>query len=273
MKLLDLLLLSLPAIAAVPLRASADGHDDAGAPRPYFRDTELHITVTTYDDRRAVIHTNDSGLMAGTYDPIFNGDSGKEGKITSIRLATESEIQNFPLLTGDHYAVLSYGSGNVLVVQVRSDRSARPMNCGRSNAYIVRRNIACKLDLAKAKERFLDAINEEFLSPGPSMADYKARDFNVPGSGIVIHVKADGRTVWASDGSRKPLWRKDPFKAAGLKPYRFYRPIIRFVGPVQDWTGKACHATGEFFVGLAYNSSQFGCLNARTGQFIFLGQD
>ena len=272
MKLPGLFLLSLLAMAAAPVPASVGSQDEQGA-LPYFRDSDLHIKITTYADRRTVIRSNDRGGILGVFDPIFDGDSGKEGKVASIRLATESEIGNFPRLEADHYVVLTYSSGNVLVMQVRGEKSVKPVHCSRTGPYIVSRNIACKLDLHKAEEKFSDALNAKFLSPGPSMAGYKPRDYSVPDSDIVIHVEADGRTVWASNASRKRLWRKDPFKAGGLEPYRFYRPIIRFVGPVPDWSGKACHATGEFFVGLGYNSSQSGCLNARTGQFIFLGQD
>jgi hypothetical protein len=105
------------------------------------------------------------------------------------------------------------------------------------------------------------------------MTLYKASTFGVPKSDLVIHVEADGRTVWASDKSGRQLWRGDPFETAGMKPYRYRRPVINFIGPLPKRDAKVCGGRGRPLAALGYNSTQFGCLDASTGHFVFLGQD
>jgi hypothetical protein len=104
------------------------------------------------------------------------------------------------------------------------------------------------------------------------------KDYTVTGGHLVIHVEADHRTIWVSDRLGHKLWREDPFEAAAMRPYRYVKPVIVFVGPfprsqIRQDHEASCAAKGEPAVALAYDSTQFGCLNVRTGRFVFLGQD
>ncbi|MFA6116251.1 MAG: hypothetical protein WC729_19800 [Sphingomonas sp.] len=266
-------LLALSILIIVSGQASATGADKVEAPRPFFADADLNIAIQTRDDRRTLVATRGTGVYAGVFDPLFNADRGRAGKIVAIRLATPSEMADFPHREADHFYVFTYSTGDLLVVDVRGDGAIRPTRCGGNGLASARRNLACKLDLRKAKLRFIDALNTEFLSDGPSMRDYKAFDFPVPCSDIVIHVDADGRTVSATNGSGRRLWRADPFKRAHLKPYRFFRPTISRLGSSPQPGSSACQAGESATVFLSYNSTQSGTLDPHTGRFDFGGQD
>jgi len=222
---------------------------------------------------------NQDRAILGVFDPLYNGDAGKEGRIVSIRLATAIETKNFPLLEGEDYLVLGYSSGDVLVFSLPGFIAARPKRCDGTGPDVVRRNIACTLDLEKAQEAFTEAENASSLVPGPLITSYPSlKNYSVSDGDLVIHVEADRRTVWASDHSGRQLWREDPFDAARMRPYRYFKPVIVFVGPFpqsqfRQENEAACAAKAEPAVVLAYNSTQAGCLNVRTGRFVFLGQD
>jgi hypothetical protein len=271
MRLRRLLALSILIIAPGP--ALAIGADKVEAPRPIFVDTDLNLTIQTRDDRRTLVATRGTGVYAGVFEPLFNADAGRAGKIVAIRLATSSEMADFPHRATDHFYVFTYSAGDLLVVDVRGDGAIRPTRCGGNGLASARRNLACKLNLKKAKLRFIDALNTEFLSDGPPMRDYKAFDFSVPCSDIVIHVDADGRTVSAKNGSGRRLWRTDPFKRAHLKPYRFFRPTISRLGSSREPGASSCQAGESVTVFLRYNSTQSGTIDPYTGKFDYGGQD
>jgi hypothetical protein len=270
-KPLCLFALFLLAVSAV--RALADSSDGANPPRPALTNAALDIRVEVEDNLRTVSWVDRHGRRLVGRDPLFNGDAGHEGKIISLRLATTPEADHFPRLKHDYYMVLIYSSGDVIVMPVHDDLAVKPRQRGQRSDYIVRNNIACKLDLNEAHNRQIDADIAMSLSPSPPLTDYKPIIFRVPRSDIVIHVEADGRTVWASDQAGTTLWREDPFNAADMKPYRVTRPFIRSVFPLNRWMEGPCDAKGKAFATLVYNSSQFGCIDARTGRFLFLGRD
>jgi hypothetical protein len=89
-------------------------------------------------------------------------------------------------------------------------------------------------------------------------------------TGLIFYVEGDGRHITALTPEGKILWRRDPFADAKLGPYRYERPVIVYVGPeakheINGHTGR--------FIGISFNSSQFGVMNVGTGDFIFEGND
>ena len=89
----------------------------------------------------------------------------------------------------------------------------------------------------------------------------------------VFYVESDGRHVSAITFEGTVLWTRDPFVDAKLQPYRFAEPKIVSIGPWREgspgWTPDA-KAT---FIAIRFNSTQFGMMNAKTGEFIIRGQD
>lgn len=124
-------------------------------------------------------------------------------------------------------------------------------------------------------------------------------------SGITFYVESDGRHVTAIDASGKIVWTRNPFVDANMCPYRSAHPYISWLGapgggfgwhyvdtftPLPDAKANAgiikqirdAIAAGvKFspvddnarFVGIAFNSSQFGYLNIENGDFIPMGQN
>lgn len=123
---------------------------------------------------------------------------------------------------------------------------------------------------------------------------------------IVFLVEKDGRHVTATDSAGKLLWRRNPFVDFGMCPYRSAHPYIQWIGPPDGGNGPGWHLDSpstakpdsmtnaqifkmlsgpsekypvpkphkdDRFVGLAFNSSQFGYLNIRNGDFYFTGQN
>lgn len=259
-----LALLALSVMAAAPW-SSRGLLDEPTTPGPFV--ITRGVKVETLRDQRRIAMVNRSGGILGVFDPLFEGDGGREGVIVSIRVATALEAQNFPKLKGGDYLVLTYSSGDVLVLTVRSYGGVQPRRCDDNGPEIVSRNIACKLDLEQAEEDFDDRMRVKSLVTGPEPDSYPPlEDYRVPKSELVLHFGADHRTVWVTDGAGRELWRGDPFEMAEMKPYRLFRPLIVAVGG-------ACGSKDKPQVALRYDSTQFGCLDARTGGFEFYGQD
>jgi hypothetical protein len=84
-------------------------------------------------------------------------------------------------------------------------------------------------------------------------------------TGNYFYVESDGRHVACISPDGKILWCRDPSKEAGLGPYRFKHPII--IG-ISRWSDDH-----EGKIGVGFNSSQFGSLDEKTGDFSFEGQD
>ena len=99
-------------------------------------------------------------------------------------------------------------------------------------------------------------------------------------SGMSFLVESDGRHIVASSADEKILWRKDPFADAHLEFYRTENPKIVYISSLSkndephQWIRKAMESRGiTNFVCINFNSSQFGCLDTKTGDFTFLGQN
>jgi len=266
-----------PILLALSLAAALASVAAAGepyAPPPSLVDATTGVRISVENDGRTVVQVNKTGGILGVFDPLSGGDAGKAGTIVSFRFATSPESGNFPSHHQGRLFVLTYSSGGVVVMDNSGGIPLEPANCGKSNADIVRLNIACRLDLEKAAQVRIDATIASHLGPGPPMADYRRpADFRVPGSDIVLHVAANGRTVSAVEKSGRQLWSEDPFEAGRLKPYRVVRPVISSIAETTSWGEPACHDQTPPFAVLTYNSSQFGCLDARTGRFQLRGRN
>lgn len=125
-------------------------------------------------------------------------------------------------------------------------------------------------------------------------------------SGIVFSVENDGRHILAHNTDGNLLWRRNPFVEWNLCPYRSAHPYITWIGPSDGDFGRhytSAHMpkpdadantavfsfltnkfpfskapvkpprNGDQFIGLAFDSSQFGYLNIRNGDFYYLGQN
>ena len=83
-------------------------------------------------------------------------------------------------------------------------------------------------------------------------------------SRVLYYVESDGRHVSAIAADGKLLWHRNPFVDAKLQPYRFRKPIIVWIG-LDESRGNS--------LAISFNSSQFGLLNAKTGEFDYRGRD
>jgi hypothetical protein len=96
-----------------------------------------------------------------------------------------------------------------------------------------------------------------------------------PKTKILYILESDGRHISAITPAGKLLWSRNPFVDKKLSTYRLVYPLIvyfdfpdpawwkihRHLGPVSD------------FIAINFNSSQFGAVNKKTGDFTFFGQD
>lgn len=93
-------------------------------------------------------------------------------------------------------------------------------------------------------------------------------------SSITFHVDGDRRQVSAVSSSGELLWRHDPLKDSGTDPYRVAIPRIDGIGPASEPFLKCCSkGKSRKYVGVSYDSSQFGMIDVSSGEFIFLGQN
>ena len=92
-------------------------------------------------------------------------------------------------------------------------------------------------------------------------------------TGIIFYVESDGRHVTALDTDGKILWHRDPFADGKLEFYRTKTPRIVYIGKTNEVGEKCAAAKGQKVIGIAFNCSQFGDLDIKTGNFTFRGQD
>ncbi len=89
-------------------------------------------------------------------------------------------------------------------------------------------------------------------------------------TGNTYEVQKDRRTIVAKTRDGKLLWKANPFEDAKLKPYRVKHPIISYFGRS---TTAVQAGNGDRFLGVGFNSSQFGVIDLSNGDFTFSGND
>ena len=89
----------------------------------------------------------------------------------------------------------------------------------------------------------------------------------------IFYVESDGRHVSAVSFDGRILWTRNPFVDAKLQPYRFPEPKIVGIGSSQSLGLRKTPDPKATFIGIEFNSTQFGILNAKNGDFTFMGQD
>lgn len=109
----------------------------------------------------------------------------------------------------------------------------------------------------------------KYDQPFPGPQAYRDAD-----SGIIFYVESDGRHVAALSKEGNVLWHRDPFTDSKLQLYRTKQPRIVWIGQPQKWMVEAMSSKGAGrFISISYNSSQFGVIDIKTGDFTFMGQD
>jgi hypothetical protein len=122
---------------------------------------------------------------------------------------------------------------------------------------------------------------------------------------ITFYVESDGRHLTAIDADGKVLWVRNPFVDSNMCPYRSAHPYISWIGPPGG--GFGWNYLGAFvptpddkanaaivkelndevargrkvsrpgadarFIGLTFNSSNFGYVNIATGDYYDMGQN
>jgi len=115
-------------------------------------------------------------------------------------------------------------------------------------------------------------------SPPPSISlPHICKDADL---GVIFYVESDGRHVTAISPEGRILWCRDPFSGAHLEHYRTDTPRIVLIDEIagddepHQWIVKAMASKGiSKFICITFNSSQCGCLDFKTGDFTFLGQN
>jgi hypothetical protein len=87
---------------------------------------------------------------------------------------------------------------------------------------------------------------------------------------VVFYAETDGRHLSAITFDGKVLWTRSPFVDAKLKPYRMAEPRIVRIGRPLPWMIKGAKGS---FVAISFESTQFGLVDVKSGDFTFLGQD
>ena len=89
-------------------------------------------------------------------------------------------------------------------------------------------------------------------------------------TGVTYFVGCDGRHVTARASDGRLIWKRNPFKGAKLGAYRVSHPRINIIGePKPSWI---LNTSGNY-VGIGFDSSQFGIIDTETGDFRCLGND
>ena len=86
----------------------------------------------------------------------------------------------------------------------------------------------------------------------------------------VFYAETDGRHLSAIAFDGRILWTRSPFVDAKLEPYRMAEPKIIRIGAPLPWMIKGAKGS---FVAITFESTQFGLVDVKSGDFTFLGQD
>ena len=107
-----------------------------------------------------------------------------------------------------------------------------------------------------------------------SAGQFKARTYLDPQTRTVFYVETDGRHLSAIGPDGKLLWTRNPYVDSGSHYYR-RQEVITYLGPspVDDTSLAGKHDLHGPFIRIAFDSTQFGVVDVKTGKFFNLGQD
>jgi hypothetical protein len=103
---------------------------------------------------------------------------------------------------------------------------------------------------------------------------FKAHTYLDPQTRTIFYVETDGRHLSAIGPDGKLLWTRNPYVETGSHYYR-RKEVIDYLGPLSaDYMQfmKTQKVPGPF-IGIGFDSTQFGALDVKTGTFYNLGQD
>jgi len=85
--------------------------------------------------------------------------------------------------------------------------------------------------------------------------------------GVKFVIDKSRTRITAIDKNGKQIWKTNPATDNKLEKYRVDKPTIVYFEFGNDYTGK------NQVIHIAYNNSQAGYLDKKTGHFYFQGQD
>jgi hypothetical protein len=101
-----------------------------------------------------------------------------------------------------------------------------------------------------------------------------------PETKILFYGESDGRHLTAIGPDGQILWVRNPFDDKGLCPYRNARPVLKVIeraNPLEVKGYLSNSSAGlnarDRYIRIDFDSSQFGLVNQRTGDFFFEGQN
>ncbi len=107
-----------------------------------------------------------------------------------------------------------------------------------------------------------------------SAGQFRALTYLDPQTRTVFYVETDGRHLSAIGPDGKLLWTRNPYVDAGSHYYR-RKEVITYLGPLPaEYAHLATkQKVGGPFIQIAFDSTQFGAVDVKTGTFFNLGQD
>ena len=109
-------------------------------------------------------------------------------------------------------------------------------------------------------------------SNGPVSHFAGPQSYRDPATGVTFYVESDGLHIAAISKRGKILWVRDPFHDAKLNEYRTHHPQIVFVGK-GSWLINGVQRRDVPAIQIQFNSSQFGAMRERDGEFQPYGQN
>jgi hypothetical protein len=107
-----------------------------------------------------------------------------------------------------------------------------------------------------------------------SAGQFKAHTYLDPQTRVLFYVETDGRHLSAIGPDGKLLWTRNPYVDTGSHYYR-RKEIITYLGPLPAEYARVSKKQnlGGPFIQIAFDSTQFGAVDVKTGNFFNLGQD
>ena len=101
----------------------------------------------------------------------------------------------------------------------------------------------------------------------PTLINNRAGTLIDSKTGVKFILDKSHTYITAVDKNGKQLWKTDPARDNKLEKYRVDKPTIAYFDFGMDKTGKIQ------VIHIAYDNSQFGYIDKKTGHFYFEGQD